>query len=60
MRERDHKGRYGRHNTPGDGTGMSKLPESNYDAILTDAKGGDPNTINYPPSWEQARRERKD
>lgn len=45
-------GRYRPHNTPGDGTGMTKLPESESDAILTDAKGGDPDTIKYPQPWD--------
>jgi hypothetical protein len=52
MRTRERSGRYTGHNTPGDGTGMTKLPESDYDEILTDAKGGDPATIKYDPAWD--------
>lgn len=56
MLDRESTGRYKRHNTPGDGTGLTKLPESEPEDILTDAKGGDPATIKYDPSWQQASR----
>ena len=54
MRTRDSKGRYGPHNTPGDGTGREKLQESEAHEILTDVRDIVTPPIKQDQPWDES------